>query len=397
MGRSSKTSHVHYGSKDKNIATDELLNFRDASLDLHQLLGLGPEGGLPLVPRKLYGRHNRAMAEPQPGVPSIGGPSLQEFAAVVVGAVQDAAARTQDMLKQEMTKGIAAALVAVGLDRAPQYSAQFPTLPPLALPFMQPTDDPNMVRPAVTPTSHSSRAPIVSPTRRYSPYSRDTGTARAGHLRPPGNPVPRTLAIPYDPHAETVDTIDLQAELRKAKDVRFVQALHAIAGLSKLLHGHCGACWALTGRLFTNHHPIFGPCSLDRRKASRALNDKEYQNWDVDFQPFTACFRCYMPQVRGPSNELDLYTRTRTQDPVPNGSTTCTHPHLFRVIAWAVLKTEDLLVAFNTTQTKFYLDLQITPKTYAKWLATETDGIVNMGHLVTWLIEYHAAARAVVN
>ncbi|KAJ6553648.1 hypothetical protein B0H10DRAFT_2446758 [Mycena sp. CBHHK59/15] len=40
MGRSSKTSHVHYGSKDKNMATDEFLNFRDASLELHQLMGL---------------------------------------------------------------------------------------------------------------------------------------------------------------------------------------------------------------------------------------------------------------------------------------------------------------------------------------------------------------------
>ncbi|KAJ6568192.1 hypothetical protein B0H10DRAFT_2444690 [Mycena sp. CBHHK59/15] len=165
MGRSSKTSHVHYGSKDKNMATDEFLNFRDASLELHQLMGLGPAGDFPLVPRKLQERHYRAMAEPQPGVPGVGGPSLQEFAAVVVGAVQDASERTQDMLKGEVTKGIAAALVAVGLDRAPQYSAHSPTLEPLDLPFMQPTDDTNMVRPATTPTSGSSPATTVSTPR----------------------------------------------------------------------------------------------------------------------------------------------------------------------------------------------------------------------------------------
>ncbi|KAJ6561019.1 hypothetical protein B0H10DRAFT_2078556 [Mycena sp. CBHHK59/15] len=207
--------------------------------------------------------------------------------------------------------------------------------------------------------SHNSSRPACH----YSPYPRDTGTARAGHRRPPDNPVSRVRAIPYNPHAETVDTIDLQAAIRVAKDVRFVQKLHAIEALSQLLHGHCGACWALTGRLFTNHHPVFGPCSLDRRKASHALNNREYQNWVVVFQPLTACFRCYMPQV----------------------------------IAWAVLKTKDLLIGFNTTQTEFYLDPQITPKKYAEWLAAETDGIVNMGHLVSWLIEHHAVSRAVVN
>ncbi|KAJ7236140.1 hypothetical protein C8J57DRAFT_1247933 [Mycena rebaudengoi] len=35
---------------------------------------------------------------------------------------------------------------------------------------------------------------------------------------------------------------------------------------------------------------------------------------------------------------------------------------------------------------------RVTPKNYAEWLAMETDGIVNMGHLVSWLIEHHAAA-----
>ncbi|KAJ6468746.1 hypothetical protein C8R45DRAFT_1167341 [Mycena sanguinolenta] len=712
MGRSSKTGHVHYGSKDTNMATDELLNFRDASLDLHQILGLGPAGDLPLVPRRLQGQHYGAMAQPQPGVPGIGGPSLQEIAAVVVGALQDNSARIQHMIRQEVTKSVAAALVAVGRDRAPQYSAHSPPLEPLDLPIIQPTDDTNMMRPAATPTSGSSHVPIVSPPREpdalllgklrlmlgenaqfksfqqhdavhlalerrtsflallvpgegksilyqlpafletgkiivicprsallsdqmkratdlgiacfhwtasndqvpphtrlifvaleslattgfenlfrdpeltrvavdeihecsttvhwrpvwntvreltdrvvqflllsgsvrfghesrliahlnfevnlpvirsplsqpfhqfvhlrlgpaqkvaefltslqaklardfmqpedqgiifypspaavqkwagaqscaswngwekrqthetewlagkhrfmhatttcilgidngrcnviiffnflpglanmlqgaergsrrgqktlvvfvtshghnyhtnteldgdpdcivegaemlnskqgcfrsyfgrafngkghtcdmlphapkcqrcaphtplfmeleqlaapfqnagplrrssglahhYSPYPRDTGTARAEHRRPLDDPASRVRAIPYNPHVATVDTIDLQPAIREAKNIKFVKKLHAIAALSQLLRGHCGACWALTGRLFTNHHPVFGSCSLERRPASRALNDAEYQKWAVVFRPLTACFRCYMPQ-----------------------------------------------------------------------------------------------------
>ncbi|KAJ6537122.1 hypothetical protein B0H19DRAFT_1270780 [Mycena capillaripes] len=802
MGHSSRTSHAHYGSKDKNMATDEFLVLREGSQDLHRIVGLGPEGDSPLVPRQLQARHYGAMVEPQPGVPGVVVPTLKEIAAVIVGAMKDGMASVPGMVGQEVTKVLATGVVALGLDRAPRYSAP---LEALELPFMQPTDDTNMVRPAAAPTSGSSQAPIVSTprepdsallgqlrsmlgqtahfksiqqhdavrlalerrtsflallppgegksvlyqlpaflqtgkiivifprsallsdqvkratelripcfhwtasndqvpphvrliffalesvdttgfqnlfrdpeltrvavdeihelsttahwrpvwktilnltdravqflffsgsvpfghesrliaelkfevmlpvirsplsqpvhqfvhlrlgpgrklpeflpslqaklaqdfmrpgdqgiifypspreiqdcggqascaswngwekrkthetewlegkhqfmhatttcslgidngrcnviifvnflpglvnilqsaarggrrgqrtlvvfvtshahsyragtvldgdpdcivdgaqmlnseegcfrsffgkafngkvhtcemlpgalkcqrcapdtplfveleqlaslqkagpshkssgtTRRFSPYPRDTGTPRAGRQRPPDNTASRARAIPYNPHAPTVETIDLQAALRAAQEAMFVQKLHDIADLSKRLHGHCGACWALTGRYFTNHHPVFGPCSLDRRKPSNASDNLEYRNWGVVFGPLTACFDCYMPQVRLPYNERNLYSRTRTPHPVPGGTAACTHPCLFKMIAWAVLKTEDLLVAFNTAQTALYLDPQMTPQKYAEWLATETEGIVNMGHLVSWLIKHHA-------
>ncbi|KAJ7243696.1 hypothetical protein C8J57DRAFT_1525456 [Mycena rebaudengoi] len=104
MGRLSKTSHIHYGSKGKNMATDELLNFCEASLELHHLLGLGLAGNILPIPHKLQGRHYGVMAELQPGVPGIGSPSPQETAAVLFVIVQDTLAHTQDMVKQEVTK-----------------------------------------------------------------------------------------------------------------------------------------------------------------------------------------------------------------------------------------------------------------------------------------------------
>lgn len=224
------------------------------------------------------------------------------------------------------------------------------------------------------------------PTHRYSPYPRATGTSR--------NPTSRACTILYNPNEPTVETIGLQASIRVAQEAEFVKKLHAIAALSRLLRGHCGACWALTGPLFTNHHPVFGPCSLDRREPSQAFRNTEYRNWVVVFQPLTACFRCYMPQVQHPYNDRDLYNRTRTQHPK---TAICTHPNLFKVLAWAVLKTQDLLFAFTTTQPRFFLDPEVTRTEYAKWLATATDGLVNMGHLVYWLIERHKASGAVVS
>lgn len=161
MGHSSRTSHAHYGSRDKNMVTDELLNFRDASLDLHQLLGLGPAGDLPLVPCKLRGR--QAMGEPpvQPGTPGIGGPSLQEIAAVFVGVLHDFTAPFRDMIKEETNNGVASAVVALGLNRAlpSHHLAHSPTLKPLDLPIIQPTENFNTVPPATAPASGSNQVP----------------------------------------------------------------------------------------------------------------------------------------------------------------------------------------------------------------------------------------------
>ncbi|KAJ7204047.1 hypothetical protein GGX14DRAFT_398357 [Mycena pura] len=94
----------------------------------------------------------------------------------------------------------------------------------------------------------------------------------------------------------------------------------------------------------------------------RLLHDIKQEAVDST-TPTILTIYCYVTfKVRGPYNERDLYTRTRTSHPVPGKTGECTHPHLFKDIAWAVLKAEDLLVAFNATQTQFFLDLQITPK-----------------------------------
>ncbi|KAJ7937594.1 hypothetical protein B0H13DRAFT_1852565 [Mycena leptocephala] len=230
--------------------------------------------------------------------------------------------------------------------------------------------------------SKSSKKP-----RRSSPDRRDSTTAHAGPQQRPDNPAPRVHAIPYDRNAGAVETIDLQVAIRAAEDAEFTRKLHRIADLSKLLVGQCGACWALTGRLFTNGHPAFGPCSLDRSKPTNALDDKEYRDWQPRFKDHTACFSCYMPQVQGPANELDLYNRNRTPHTVP-GKGRCIHPNLFRVIAWAVLKTPDLLAGFNQEHKRLVLDPNIAPKEFEAWAAQETDGMINLGHLVDWLITH---------
>ncbi|KAJ6579902.1 hypothetical protein B0H10DRAFT_1962675 [Mycena sp. CBHHK59/15] len=225
-------------------------------------------------------------------------------------------------------------------------------------------------------------------TRRSFPDPRDNTTAHAGPQQRPDNPAPRVHAIPYDRNTGAVRTIDLQVAIRDVEAAEFTRKLHGIADLSKLLVGQCGACWALTGRLFTNGHPAFGPCSLDRPKPTNALDDNEYLDWQPKFKDHAACFSCYMPQVQGAANELDLYNRNRTPHPVPGKGGRCTHPNLFRVIAWAVLKTPDLLAGFNKKHKRLVLDPKIAPKEFAAWAAQETDGMINIGHLVHWLITH---------
>ncbi|KAJ7256759.1 hypothetical protein C8J57DRAFT_1517395 [Mycena rebaudengoi] len=225
-------------------------------------------------------------------------------------------------------------------------------------------------------------------THRSSPDPRYNTTAHAGPQKLPDNPAPRVHAIPYNRNTGAVRTIDLQVAIRDVEAADFTRKLHGIADLSKLLVGHCGACWALTGRLFTNGHPAFGPCSLDRPKPTNALDDNEYRDWQPKFKDHTACFSCYMPQVQGAANELDLYNPQRTPHPVPGQGGRCTHPNLFRVIAWAVLKTPDLLAGFNKKHERLVLDPKIVPKEFAAWAAQETDGMINIGHLVHWLITH---------
>ncbi|KAF8135945.1 hypothetical protein K438DRAFT_1786650 [Mycena galopus ATCC 62051] len=224
-------------------------------------------------------------------------------------------------------------------------------------------------------------------TRRSSAEPRDNTTAHPGPQQRPENPAPRVHALPYDRNTVAVRTIDVQVEMRRAEAAEFTRKLHGIADLSKLLVGQCGACWALTGRLFTNGHPAFGPCSLDRPKPTDASGGG-YLDWQPKFDDHTACFKCYMPQVQGAANEVDLYNRDRTPHPVPGKGGRCTHPDLFRVIAWAVFKTPDLLAGFNKEHKRLVLDPKIMPKEFAAWVAQETDGMINIGHLVHWLITH---------
>ncbi|KAJ6611019.1 hypothetical protein B0H10DRAFT_1953406 [Mycena sp. CBHHK59/15] len=225
-------------------------------------------------------------------------------------------------------------------------------------------------------------------TRRSFPDPQDNTTAHAGPQQRPDNPALRVHAIPYDRNTGAVRTIDLQVAIRDVEAAEFTRKLHGIVDLSKLLVGQCGACWALTGRLFTNGHPAFGPCSLDRPKPTNALDDNKYLDWQPKFKDHAACFSCYMPQVQGAANELDLYNRNRMPHPVPGKGGRCTHPNLFRVIAWAVLKTPDLLAGFNKKHKRLVLDPKIAPKEFAAWAAQETDGMINIGHLVHWLITH---------
>lgn len=229
-------------------------------------------------------------------------------------------------------------------------------------------------------------------TRRSFPDARDNTTAHAGPQQPPDIPAPRVHAIPYDRNKGAARNIDLQVAIRRAEAVEFTRKLHGIADLSKLLVRRCGVCWALTGRLFTDGHPAFGPCSLGRHEPTNALDDKEYVDWQPNFKDHTACFSCYMPQVQGPANELDLYNRT--PHPVPGERGRCTHPDLFRVIAWAVLKTPDLLAGFNEKHPRLALDPKIAPKEFAAWVAQETDGMINIGHLVHWLITHRQVGNS---
>lgn len=206
--------------------------------------------------------------------------------------------------------------------------------------------------------------------------------------RPDNHPPPRFRAVPYDRNKGAVTTIDIQPAMVEARRAEFIQKLDRISELSKSLVGQCGACWSFTKRLFTDGHPPFGPCSLERPEPTNASNDGEFRAWRPNFKDHTVCFECYMPQVKGPDNAQHLYNSTRTPHPVP-GRGQCTQPNLFKSIAWAVFKTPDLLTRFNKDQARAQrptLYPESTVDEFAAWAAHETEGMVNLGYLVDWLI-----------
>ncbi|KAK6985192.1 hypothetical protein R3P38DRAFT_2805917 [Favolaschia claudopus] len=198
----------------------------------------------------------------------------------------------------------------------------------------------------------------------------------------PGGPAPPALATS---DFNSLRTIEFQVAMRQADDAMFARKLKELANLSKSLIGQCGVCWAITGKRFTNHHSAFGSCTLGH--LSDAKDNYEFRNWKPTFKRHTACFSCFMPQVDGSANERELYVGDRTPHPVP-GKGDCVHPHLFKHIAWTVFKTPKLWMQFNQSTFGPHSDM-MTFEDFAEWAAKLTGGMVNIGHLVHWLITYH--------
>ncbi|KAJ7672958.1 hypothetical protein B0H14DRAFT_2656995 [Mycena olivaceomarginata] len=89
MGRSSQASHAHYGiNESRHMASDRLLEYRAASLDLHQVMGLGDAGKRPLIPCRLQGPLYMAAAHPQPGVVAASGVSADECGTIIAAALR---------------------------------------------------------------------------------------------------------------------------------------------------------------------------------------------------------------------------------------------------------------------------------------------------------------------
>ncbi|KAJ7858035.1 hypothetical protein B0H14DRAFT_3447549 [Mycena olivaceomarginata] len=103
MGRSSQASHAHYGiNESRHMASDRLLEYRAASLDLHQVMGLGDAGKRPLIPCRLQGPLYMAAAHPQPGVVAASGVSADECGTIIAAALRDSEARIRSIFREEV-------------------------------------------------------------------------------------------------------------------------------------------------------------------------------------------------------------------------------------------------------------------------------------------------------
>lgn len=106
MGRSSQASHAHYGiNESRHMSSDQLLEFRAASLELHQVMGLGDAGKRPLIPCRLQRAPlYMAAAHPQPGVVAASSVSADESGTLIVAALRDSEARIRSMFREEVSK-----------------------------------------------------------------------------------------------------------------------------------------------------------------------------------------------------------------------------------------------------------------------------------------------------
>ncbi|KAJ7609547.1 hypothetical protein FB45DRAFT_1038979 [Roridomyces roridus] len=202
---------------------------------------------------------------------------------------------------------------------------------------------------------------------------------------------PQGRAVTYNPAVPSgEDDIVIQALLREAEHEAFVKKLRKIAAISKLLAGCCGACWLLTGALNTCDHGLFRACQLGRRQPTNATADDEFRAWKIDFEEHRSCYNCYMPQVTTSLNQQNIYNSLYTTHPIP-GRGQCTHPQLFKILAWTVFKTPNIWKKFRRDFGERYPANPSSSTEYAKWLATETDGLVNMGHLAAWVQDYRTS------
>lgn len=106
MGRSSQASHAHYGiNESRHMSSDQLLEFRAASLELHQVMGLGDAGKRPLIPCRLQRAPlYMAAAHPQPGVVAASSISADECGTLIVAALRDSEARIRSMFREEVSQ-----------------------------------------------------------------------------------------------------------------------------------------------------------------------------------------------------------------------------------------------------------------------------------------------------
>lgn len=149
MGRSSKTSHAHYGSKDNIISTDALYAFDCASLDLHNVLGVGLCPDFVPVPRNVRARDNAAkggagldpgLADGQHRVTAWAGPSREEYIAYAGVAIKNSRPLLSEIFREELIKIQAENTVSGGLGGYPAHP------PPPQSPEM--SMDNNIVHPA---------------------------------------------------------------------------------------------------------------------------------------------------------------------------------------------------------------------------------------------------------
>ncbi|KAJ7830767.1 hypothetical protein B0H13DRAFT_2371827 [Mycena leptocephala] len=379
MGHSLRTARTHYGiDGTKTMTSDRLLEYRDASLDVHQALGLGPAGKMPLIPLRLRsGARFLPVSNPQPpALPSTQGFSMEQLSTVFAAALREHEVRMEKKMEETCIRAYSKAYVSMGQHRISHHS---PPAPPPAELAQMPVPAQAQGQPLASPfrsDAPSRREPrSASAQNRYAPYSNPSDIPPASSAR----------AAPGPHVSPTGFAINLQADVRGAMADNLVSKLQALADLSTRLKGHCAACWALHGRFNIANHLPFLTCSTGRSLPTD-VNSPGYDGpgFKAKFEDYTACWGCWLPQLNGTVNK-HLYTRTN--HPVP-GKGRCTHPFAFKEIAWVVFKTPDLWAKFLNSS-NFPVPPHVTVEKYATWLTRQDKGMVNVGNVAYWLLRHY--------